>query len=241
MKTQLKQLIERLSGCRIYRDTLPHGTDLFKDMAGVLPPASFRTVIDVGSNRGQSIIEYLIAFPRAQIHGFEPGEELCLALKNKFRSESRVQLHQEAVSNYDGEAVLYLKAADSTHSLIQADGLIGSQRVKAVTLDSFTSGNDFNCIDFCKIDTEGNDLNVLRGAIELLRHQRISFVQVESSTRKDISYFCRFEDIEQFLTSFGYELFGFYDQQPCWSGRNSLLYFNAVFISGRLVGSMPPI
>ncbi len=241
MKSKLKQWIERLSGCRIYRDTLPHGTDLFKDMARVVPPETCRIVFDIGSHRGQSIVDYLSAFPHAQIHGFEPSNESFQALEDMFRLEPRVQVHRTAISNNDGEAVLYLKPADSTHSLIQETNSVGSERVKILTLDSVCSAGDLRQIDFCKIDTEGNDLNVLRGATELLRHQRISFVQVETSTRQDVTYFCRLQEIEQFLAGFGYELFGFYDQQPCWSGRHSLLYFNAVFISSALVGPMPPM
>lgn len=99
MNARLKRLIERL---------LPHGTDLFKDVAKVVSPTTFKTVLDVGSHRGQSILEYLNAFPQAQIHGFEPSEGLFLALDGKFRSEHRVQLHQTAVSDSNGEAVFYL-------------------------------------------------------------------------------------------------------------------------------------
>jgi FkbM family methyltransferase len=219
----LKQLIERLSGCRIYRDTLPHGTDLYKDIKKVRDPLVFRTVFDIGSNRGQSVSEYLKAFPKANIFGFEPSIESMENLRGLYSSEERVRLYQTAVSDADGEALLYLKEADSTHSLIQDSNTIGSQCVKTTMLDSFCSEAGLAHIDFCKIDTEGHDLSVLKGAVEMLQQQRISFVQVETSTRVDVSYFCRLPEIEQFMTRFGYELFGMYDQQPCWSGRHSLI------------------
>jgi hypothetical protein len=89
-------------------------------------------------------------------------------------------------------------------------------------------------VNYCKIDTEGGDLEVLRGASALLSEQRIDFVQVETSIRHDTKYFAPLWDIDGFLNEKRYELFGFYDQEPWHTDRGSLVYFNAVYVRSSL-------
>jgi hypothetical protein len=112
--------------------------------------------------------------------------------------------------------------------------------VTVVKLDAFCEQQRVARIHFRKIDTEGNDLGVLQGAGDLLSAQQIDFVQVETSFRRDISYFSSMWEIDQLMNQKRYELFGLYEQQPCWTGRHSLLYANAVYVRTTLVQEIPP-
>jgi Methyltransferase FkbM domain len=51
--------------------------------------------------------------------------------------------------------------------------------VKVDTLDLFCANNEIQIIDFLKIDVEGYELNVLRGAQETLSKNRIRLIQFE--------------------------------------------------------------
>ena len=73
-----------------------------------------------------------------------------------------------------------------------------------------------------------------------LENQRIDLVQVETSFRRDTQYFSPAWEIDRFMNEKRYEVFGFYEQQPCWTGRNSLLFINAVYIRTTLVEGVPP-
>lgn len=68
----LKSKIESALDCRIYRNSLPRGVDLYHDLNRSFNKEMFRTVFDVGANIGQSALKYSEVFPAAEIYSFEP-------------------------------------------------------------------------------------------------------------------------------------------------------------------------
>jgi hypothetical protein len=75
----------------------------------------------------------------------------------------------------------------------------------------------------------------LAGAAPLLQRQNIRFVLSECEPVARTRNFASFPDLAGFMGGFGYQLFGVYEQQPEWDGRNALLYWNALFICEKLV------
>lgn len=126
------------------------------------------------------------------------------------------------------------------NSLAPREAAIGAEAVPTATLDSFCAEHGIGDVQFCKVDTEGFDLEVLRGAAGMLEQQRIDFVQVETSFRRDTQYFSPIWEIDRLMTDKRYELFGLYEQQPCWTGRSSLLFANAVYVRTTLIDDRPP-
>lgn len=51
--------------------------------------------------------------------------------------------------------------------------------------------------------------------------------------------FVSFDEVEKYMASPNHELFGLYDQQQCWSGRQALLYLNAVYVRMSLIAGLP--
>lgn len=237
----LKNRIEGLTGVRIYRDSLPHGTDLFLDLSRLKPLHAFENVIDVGVHKGQSVDAYLKSFPNARVLAYEASRQSFELLQRQFANQGRVRLRRVAVSSKGGETTLYLNASDAANSLIKSARSVSEETVPTSKLDDLCVEARVDHVDFCKIDTEGHDLEVLAGAGQLLQQQAIDFIQVETSIRRDVDYFVRFEEVNRVLGGFSYELLGIYDQQTCWTGRGSLLFFNAVYVRSGLVGSAPPI
>jgi FkbM family methyltransferase len=237
----IKNRLESSLGMKIYRDSLPHGTDLFVDLSRVKPLSTFSTVIDIGVHKGQSITAYLKGFPSARVLGYEASRQSFELLQKQFQNQSRVQLRRVAVSSQNGEATLYLNASDAANSLIKSTKSVSQETVPASKLDDLCAEAGVSHVDFCKIDTEGHDLEVLAGAGHLLQHQAMDFIHVETSIRRDVDYFVRFEEVDRVLSGFSYELLGIYDQQTCWTGRGSLLFFNAVYVRSSLVDTAPPI
>jgi hypothetical protein len=72
-----------------------------------------------------------------------------------------------------------------TNSLHRPDGRagLGTEQVPVTTLDEHAREHGLGAIALVKIDTEGHDLAVLRGARDLLRGQRIGVVQFEYNCR----------------------------------------------------------
>ena len=184
---------------------------------------------------GGTIDRFKEAYPAVTVHAFEPASDNLKTLRQRFAPDPHVNIHAMALGSTDGDGTLHLKKHTSTHSLIPLGECLGSEPVRIATMDTFCERERLQRVNYCKIDTEGGDLEVLRGASVLLSVQRIDFVQVETSIRHDTEYFAPLWEIDSFLDEKRYELFGFYEQEPCHTGRASLLYFNAVYIRSSMV------
>jgi len=77
--------------------------------------------------------------------------------------------------------------------------------VQTQTLDNFCLNAKIENIDVLKIDTEGNELNVLKGAKRLLSENRINIIYTEISETKR-NFFEKEKSIINFLNSYNFEL-----------------------------------
>jgi hypothetical protein len=105
------------------------------------------------------------------------------------------------------------------------------ENIETLTLDRFCEVEGMKNIDFLKIDTEGYDLEILKGAETMLKKQAIDFVQVEAGMNARNTRHVPFADFVQYLASRDYTLFGLYDQHLEWNGDRMLRFCNPVFIS----------
>lgn len=155
---------------------------------GASRPGQHIHVVDVGANSGQWSGEMILAARQAgrdddlDLHAFEPSsftfERLCESLDRR-----RVIVNQLAVSDRPGPSVLHVIAPGAeTNSLHRShdtpEGTV-TEAVTTTTLDEYAEQASLKHITLLKVDTEGNDMAVLRGARALLSGQRISVVQFE--------------------------------------------------------------
>jgi FkbM family methyltransferase len=212
--------------------TPPRGADLFADLRNDLPNLRVETVFDVGANVGQSVETYLREFPSATIFSFEPVPSTFAELKANVGGNARVKLHQLAFGSGSGELRMSVPAGHSDTAFVSDKGDIA---VKVERLDRFFSGQ----INFLKIDAEGYDLEVLKGATRLLARRSIDAIQVEVGMSPRHSLHCRFEDVKAFMEANGMELFSIIDQTPNFiPGGPYMQRADAVFISGMQSGQI---
>ena len=148
----------------------PMTTEVFKRLL-----KSDTKVIDVGANIGYFTL--LCSELAKKVYAFEPEERnfkiLCENIKLNHRAN--VVTIQKAVGDINNKATLYLSRNESgEHSLIQ--GRV--KRVKAQTEVDVVKLDDIieDEIDLIKIDVEGNEIAVLRGAERLLRNPNIKLI-----------------------------------------------------------------
>ncbi len=130
-------------------------------------------LLDVGANVGDWS-DHALAYAKAadaeiRIIAFEPRSTTHQTLRERFRSEPRIETCQLALSSYIGEATFFSGGDGSgTNSLNPISGPT-TETVGVMTLDDFMARRGIERVTLPKIDTEGYDLNVLQGALSALR------------------------------------------------------------------------
>jgi FkbM family methyltransferase len=144
-------------------------------------------IFDVGANVGDYAGETIRVFSdRVTIHCFEPSRRVFDALSERFGHRNNVVTHPIALGDVDGETVLYSDHDGSPLASLyrrQLDqyGLQFSLQESVVTrrLDSVCRDLDVASIDLLKLDVEGHELAVLKGAGNLIQSGAIRFIQFE--------------------------------------------------------------
>jgi FkbM family methyltransferase len=165
--------------------TLPEGVFPSLEHTSVRFGAQFATVLDVGASRGQFALFALARFPDAKLICFEPLPE-AQATARKVLAGRNVELHGVALGSAHGETALHVSARDDSSSLLP----IGSRQVAAfpgthedrtvdVPVDVLSAYLDDQTARPCllKIDVQGFELDVLRGAGESLNYVDEVFVE----------------------------------------------------------------
>ena len=143
-----------------------------------------------------------------------------------------------ALGSQVGTAVLAFGADSSANRIVTNKALPESARSETViqtTLDDFCKKQGVPKIDYLKVDAEGADLDVLRGAEQMLRNGLIDAVEVEAGIGLDNELHVPLMDFRSHLESRGYSVLGFYEQVHEFKRQLAhLRRTNVVFVSKTL-------
>ncbi len=150
------------------------------------------TIVDVGANRGD-YSELALRNTKAgdrRIYAFEPDPAVAAELVARFPNAEGLVVVTKALSDKPGKAPFYKQERDRISSLHDASSkpqTHGPQVVKEVveveldSVDGFCAANGIDHIDILKVDTEGHDHLVLKGASRMIAEGRIGSIQFEFS------------------------------------------------------------
>lgn len=142
------------------------------------------TVVDVGANMGLTAIAASRLAPQGHVHAFEANPKVAGWLTENLRlnGATNASVHAAAVAAQPGELTLFDNedfAAGSTlldsaneiarkHMSGEYDGKRHIVKVKAVTIDDFVAEQKIDKVDLLKVDVEGYDIDVIRGAAKTI-------------------------------------------------------------------------
>jgi FkbM family methyltransferase len=157
------------------------------DFIDVINSLNIELLLDVGSNDGAYGREIRDAGYKGLIVSFEPNPYAYKRLIYKIRNDTNWVAHQYALGESEGEALLNISQNDVLSSFKSFtnfgkihDGKIASKEVaKVLTIDKFLSEHTDYLLKniYLKIDTQGYEMEVLRGALNSLNS--IKAVQAE--------------------------------------------------------------
>ena len=242
LKDQLKSFLKKTTGLSFYKHR-PLGVDPFQDVKERIAGYNFKTFLDVGANVGQTARQIRAAFPNAIIHSLEPIKNTFQLLQQNTKGYN-VMIHNVALGSKNETVEINIdenNTISSINSLVKSNNEINSgqpftETIKVVTTDNFCNSLGIKHIDYLKIDTEGYDLEVIKGASNLLSSNAISFIEVEVSMNPNNTFHVSLEEVKKYLEENNYFLFGLYEQVLEWKIKAPVLRrCNALFISGELV------
>ena len=178
-------------------------------------------IVDIGALHGQWTENVIGIFPQAKFIMIEPqiGQKKCLEkITHKF---DNVSLELSLVGDIERDGVEFYKMGSGS-SIYQENSDYYREKVslKMETVDAIIERRykmPNNC--FIKLDVQGAEIDVLKGAAELLK--RTEFILLEISTLNYNYKAPLFTDVVIFLKSIGFILFDICDERRM---KNEVLY-----------------
>ncbi|WP_435354591.1 FkbM family methyltransferase [Emticicia sp. SJ17W-69] len=185
----------------------------------------FFNVIDVGARGGFKDLEQINSF--VKMYGFEPEKESYQALLQQYNQFAESHFYQLALSDSETEQNFYITKHKDMSSFLESDfanfdanfreipdssrwkeSMEQShlQKARMTTLDSFCEGKSIDFVDFLKIDVQGFELKVLKGAKRLMSENKIGIIKSEVSFIPIYKKQPFFADIDLFLRDNDYIL-----------------------------------
>ena len=204
-----------------------------------------KTVVDVGANAGGYSEEVHKYIPEAKIYAVEPHPETFKRMKKRLIGKA-YQFRNLGMGKKNGRATLFDFADDAELKHTQPTSTLAST-VKPVitsfhgqkaqsyafpmqTLASFAEKEMLDVIDLLKIDTEGNEHDVLIGAASLLKKNKIRFIQFEFNEMNVYAgtFFKDFIDLLPGYTFYRLMPHGFYPMGPYKPSTHEIFAFQNI-------------
>jgi len=157
-----------------------------------LPRDTPVVVFDVGANTGLYSTEIVQRFAaNLRLYAFEPSRETYRSLAQRMSAYQNVECFNFGFGDREEATTLYTWAGMPGLSSVydrfhfQNNGLHGEhahkseETVRLTTIDDFCVERNIERIALLKLDVEGHELNILRGAADLIHSNGIDFVQFE--------------------------------------------------------------
>jgi FkbM family methyltransferase len=215
-----KRFIKKMFGAIGYeiKRTDEVGANPMKDMSRLVSlngiPNS-AVIFDVGANIGNTIREFRAEFANPIIHAFEPSPETFQSLRTNVTSIPSVTLNNLGLGSYIGQLTFHENKLADMSSFLESDKDCWGESKRDVnvpmgTVDEYCFKNRIERIDVLKSDTQGYELEVLRGADRMLTSGCVYLVYLEIIFSEMYKGRPDLDEIYRHLRDRGFRLVRFY-------------------------------
>ena len=168
---------------------------------------------DIGANLGiYSLTAAKAVSKTGHVYSFEPVPSALKKLESNVRLNSlnNVTIARKAIGNQDGSVSMYacIPLKDGFSSIARPHKFLDNQwnliDVNITTLDMFTKNVPVHHIDYIKIDVEGGEIDVLKGAQKILTNSDPPIIQAEFSDRRSAQWNYKSVEIGKYLEKLGF-------------------------------------
>jgi FkbM family methyltransferase len=181
----------------------------FQHSLHFLSPGS--VAVDVGANVGVWSLLAAARHPDVRVHAFEPVPAVAETLRYHVALNriDRIALNVAAVAAECGVAPFFVNQMTNTgaSSLHHRPGPFVEISVDVVTLDTYLAHLKVDRIDVLKVDVEGGEISVFKGARRLLTGEQAPAVFFEIDARLCGAAGTSTIEVKQLLIDYGYTVF----------------------------------
>ena len=173
-------------------------------------------IFDIGAHKGKLSKMFHEVYVDSSIYCFEPNIYLHKYIK---KVNQNIKIYDYAVGDQSEEKEFFLNNIDLTSSLstlnkksfylkiknfiIDTSPANSKKNIRVITLDKFCKDKNIKEIDFLKVDVEGYELMVLRGAKEMIHN--VKYIMIEIQKNNMYQEYSK-EKIEDFLQKNNFRL-----------------------------------
>jgi len=203
--------------------------------------AGFKTILDIGANRGYFAKEMRELLPRAQIHCFEPLPDCFHQLLQNTKDDSLVVCHPVGLGIQNESLTMFQNEYSPSSSLLEMTELhirnfpqtrhTHQKEVTIHRLDDFLEGKELQAPLFIKIDVQGFEDKVILGGEKTI--QQADALLIEMSFVPLYHQQPLFHDIYRLVTQLGFEFRGTF-HQLFDEEKGTVLQMDGIFINKRI-------
>jgi FkbM family methyltransferase len=197
-------------------------------------------VFDVGANIGQTAYGLVRYLPKAQIFCVEPVSATMQRLKAGYAHYDSIRFVQLAFGSRREAISIRLHKDSGLNTLVndqpRTPDLTGqTETVTVETIDNFCRDHAIERINILKMDVQGWELEVLRGANTMISRNAIQFVIAEVGFRRSDTDMQHFAELNDFMQASRFDFCGFYDTFRYGPAKQFVGFSNALYVNTHFI------
>jgi FkbM family methyltransferase len=214
---------------------LPNGRLVVLDLkrAGI----NLQTIFDVGANVGQTATALNKHFPKASIYCFEPVADVYREMVKNTAKHPQITCINKALGGAKGESKIYKSANYSGISSINGRGVKDFSQEEVICVDTglnICKEYQVTDIDMLKIDTEGYEIEVLKGFEPMLKNN-IKMIYIEVGFDPADPCKTYISDLLTYLRAYNFIPSSLYDSYRLGRGKLKLNHSDMLLINTNLI------